>query len=83
MASGFGYRTDPFTKARKMHEGMDFTAKIGTPIYATDGIVAQADNRASGYGNHIVIRHGYGYETLYGHLSKYNSKAGQKVKQGT
>jgi murein DD-endopeptidase MepM/ murein hydrolase activator NlpD len=50
MASGFGYRTDPFTKARKMHEGMDFTAKIG-PIYATgDGIVAQADNRASGYG---------------------------------
>ena len=83
MASGFGYRTDPFTKARKMHEGMDFTAKIGTPIYATgDGIVAQADNRASGYGNHIVIRHGYGYETLYGHLSKYNSKAGQKVKRG-
>ena len=56
MASGFGYRTDPFTKARKMHEGMDFTAKTGTPIYATgDGVVARADNTASGYGNHIVI----------------------------
>ncbi|TDE06220.1 M23 family metallopeptidase [Flavobacterium hiemivividum] len=83
MASGFGYRTDPFTKARKMHEGMDFTAKVGTPIFATgDGVVSQADNRASGYGNHIVIRHGYGYETLYGHLSKYNCKAGQRVKRG-
>lgn len=83
MASGFGYRTDPFTKARKMHEGMDFTAKSGTPIYATgDGVVARADNTASGYGNHIVIRHGYGYETLYGHLSKYNCRAGKSVKRG-
>jgi murein DD-endopeptidase MepM/ murein hydrolase activator NlpD len=83
MASGFGYRTDPFTKTRKMHEGMDFTAKIGTPIFATgDGVVSQANNNASGYGNHIVIRHGYGYETLYAHLSKYNCKAGQRVKRG-
>ncbi|NRT13737.1 murein DD-endopeptidase MepM/ murein hydrolase activator NlpD [Flavobacterium sp. 28A] len=83
MASGFGYRTDPFTKARKMHEGMDFTANTGTPIYATgDGVVARADNTASGYGNHIVIRHGYGYETLYAHLSKYNCRAGQKIKRG-
>ena len=83
MASGFGYRTDPFTKARKMHEGMDFTAKTGTPIYATgDGVVARADNTASGYGNHIVIRHGFGYETLYAHLSKYKARAGQRVKRG-
>ena len=83
MASGFGYRTDPFTKARKMHEGMDFTAKIGTPIYATgDGIVARADNTASGYGNHIVINHGFGYETLYGHLSRYKCRAGQRIKRG-
>ena len=83
MASGFGYRTDPFTKARKMHEGMDFTAQIGTPIYATgDGLVARADNSASGFGNHIVIRHGYGYETLYAHLSKYNCRAGKFVKRG-
>lgn len=83
MASGFGYRTDPFTKARKMHEGMDFTAKTGTPIFATgDGVVARADNTVSGYGNHILIRHGFGYETLYGHLSKYKSRAGQRVKRG-
>jgi murein DD-endopeptidase MepM/ murein hydrolase activator NlpD len=83
MVSGFGYRTDPFTKARKMHEGMDFTAKTGTPIYATgDGVVERADNTASGYGNHIVIRHGFGYETLYAHLSKYNCKSGQHIKRG-
>jgi murein DD-endopeptidase MepM/ murein hydrolase activator NlpD len=83
IASGFGYRSDPFTKVRKFHEGMDFSAKTGTPIYATgDGVVARADNTASGYGNHIVIRHGYGYETLYGHLSKYKCRAGQRVKRG-
>jgi len=83
LASGFGYRTDPFTKARKMHEGMDFSAKTGTPIYATgDGVVAKADNTASGFGNHIVIRHGFGYETLYAHLSKYKARAGQRVKRG-
>ena len=83
MASGFGYRSDPFTKARKMHEGMDFTAKTGTPIFAAgDGVIARADNSASGYGNHIVLRHGYGYETLYAHLSKYKCKPGQRVKRG-
>lgn len=83
MASGFGYRTDPFTKARKMHEGMDFTAKTGTPIYATgDGVVAKADNSLSGYGNHIEISHGFGYLTLYAHLSKYNVRQGQRVKRG-
>lgn len=83
MASGFGYRTDPFTKVRKFHAGMDFSARTGTPVFATgDGVVERADNTASGYGNHIVIRHGYGYETLFGHLSKYKVKRGQKVKRG-
>jgi murein DD-endopeptidase MepM/ murein hydrolase activator NlpD len=83
MASGFGYRSDPFTKVRKMHEGMDFTAATGTPIYATgDGVVKNADNSLSGYGNHIEITHGFGYLTLYGHLSRYNVRAGQKVKRG-
>jgi murein DD-endopeptidase MepM/ murein hydrolase activator NlpD len=83
VASGFGYRTDPFTKVRKFHEGMDFSARTGTPIFATgDGVVARADATASGYGNHIVIRHGFGYETLYGHLSKYKARAGQRVKRG-
>jgi murein DD-endopeptidase MepM/ murein hydrolase activator NlpD len=71
MASGFGYRSDPFT------------AKTGTPIYATgDGVVVRADNTASGFGNHIVIRHGYGYETLYAHLSKYKARQGQRVNRG-
>ena len=83
MASGFGWRIDPFTKARKKHYGMDFSAIRGTPIYATgDGKVVRADNRASGYGNHIRIDHGFGYISLYAHMSKYNVKRGQKVKRG-
>lgn len=83
MASGFGYRSDPFTKIRKFHNGMDFSAKSGTPIYATgDGIVKKADGTVSGFGNHIEINHGYGYMTLYAHLSKYKVRAGQKVKRG-
>jgi len=83
MASGFGYRSDPFTKARKFHEGMDFSANLGTPVFASgDGIVERADNTASGFGNHIVIRHGFGYETLYAHLSRYKSRVGQYVKRG-
>ncbi|KAF2515205.1 peptidoglycan DD-metalloendopeptidase family protein [Flavobacterium foetidum] len=83
VASGFGYRIDPFTKVRKMHNGMDFTANTGAPIYATgDGVVERADNTASGYGNHVVIRHGFGYESLYAHLSKYNCRPGQRVKRG-
>ncbi len=83
MASGFGYRTDPFTKARKKHWGMDFTAPRGTPVYATgDGTVSRADATASGYGKHIRITHGYGYESLYAHLNGYNVRKGQKVKRG-
>lgn len=83
MASGFGWRSDPFTKARKMHKGMDFTSPKGTPIYATgNGVVIRADNRATGFGNHVRIDHGFGYVTLYAHMSKYNVKKGQKVKRG-
>ncbi|MGC1633488.1 MAG: M23 family metallopeptidase [Gelidibacter sp.] len=83
MASGYGYRTDPFTKAKKFHYGMDFTAPRGTPVYATgDGTVVRADNSSSGYGNHIRIDHGYGYVSLYGHLYKYNVRVNQKVKRG-
>ena len=83
MASGYGWRSDPFTKARKMHWGMDFTAPRGTPVYASgDGVVTRADNTASGYGKHIRVDHGYGYMTLYGHLSNYNVKKGQRVKRG-
>ncbi|MGA9239392.1 M23 family metallopeptidase [Robiginitalea sp.] len=83
MASGFGWRSDPFTKARKMHWGMDFTAPRGTPIYASgDGKIKRADNRASGYGKHIRLEHGYGYMTIYAHLSRYNVKVGEQVKRG-
>ncbi|MFY0713579.1 M23 family metallopeptidase [Seonamhaeicola sp. NFXS20] len=83
MASGFGMRTDPFTKVRKMHWGMDFTAPRGTPVYASgDGKVVRADSRASGYGNHIRIDHGFGYVSLYAHLYKYNVRKNQKVKRG-
>ena len=83
MASGYGMRSDPFTKARKMHWGMDFTAPRGTPVYASgDGVVTRADSNSSGYGNHIRIDHGYGYVSLYAHLYKYNIKKNQKVKRG-
>lgn len=83
MASGYGYRKDPFTKARKMHWGMDFSAPRGTPIYAAgDGKVIRADSRSSGYGKHIRIDHGYGYMTLYAHMYKYNVKKNQRVKRG-
>jgi len=83
MASGYGWRSDPFTKARKKHWGMDFTAPRGTAIYATgDGVVKRADQRSSGYGKHVRIDHGFGFITLYAHMSKYNVKKGQKVKRG-
>ena len=83
IASGFGYRRDPFTKKRRFHQGMDFTAPRGTPVYASgDGVVGRADNRASGYGKHVRIDHGFGYVSLYAHLNKYNVKRRQEVKRG-
>ena len=83
MASGYGYRTDPFNKTRKMHYGMDFTAPRNTPVYAaSDGKIVRADSRSTGYGKHIRIDHGFGYMTLYAHLYKYNVRRGQKVKKG-
>lgn len=82
IASGFGYRIHPIYKTVKMHEGLDFTANIGTPVYATgNGIVDRPDG-GSGYGNHIVINHDYGYHTLYGHLSRALVKQGQAVQRG-
>lgn len=83
MASGYGYRTDPFTKVRKFHYGMDFTAPRGTPVYASgDGVVKRADAGSTGYGKHIRIDHGFGYMSLYAHLYKYNVIKNQKVKRG-
>lgn len=83
MASGYGYRTDPIYKTTKFHAGMDFAAAVGTEIYATgDGVIMRADADASGYGNHVRINHGYGYMTLYGHMSKIMVRPGQRVKRG-
>lgn len=83
IASGFGYRIDPVYKVTKFHAGLDFTAPQGTPIYATaDGVVKEANYNEGGYGNHVVINHGYGYETLYGHMYKIKARAGQRVKRG-
>ena len=83
MASGYGYRIDPHYKVRKMHQGMDFTAPRGTPIYATgDGKVTRADRKSRGFGKHVRIDHGYGYLTLYAHMNKMNVTIGQKVKRG-
>ncbi|GAA0528677.1 M23 family metallopeptidase [Chitinophaga japonensis] len=83
IASGFGYRIDPIYKTVKFHAGLDFTAPSGTPIYATgDGVVEDASLSDVGYGNHVVIRHGYGYKTLYGHMIRVKVKRGQAVKRG-
>jgi murein DD-endopeptidase MepM/ murein hydrolase activator NlpD len=83
VTSGFGWRTHPIYKTMEFHPGMDFSAEQGTPIYATgDGVVQQADNLAQGYGNHVVINHGFGYQTLYGHMSRIKAIAGQKVSRG-
>jgi murein DD-endopeptidase MepM/ murein hydrolase activator NlpD len=83
IASGFGYRIDPIYKTVKYHAGLDFSAPSGTPIYATgDGVVEDASMSDVGYGNHVVIKHGYGYKTLYGHMLRIKVKAGQSVKRG-
>jgi len=86
-ASGWGYRVHPIYKIKKFHYGMDFTAKIGTNIYATgDGtieyIITYDDKLSKGYGNFIIINHGYGYKTLYAHLNKFKVKKGQIIKRG-
>lgn len=81
--SGFGWRTHPIYKTAEFHPGMDFAAPTGTEIYATgDGTIERADATAQGYGNHVVIDHGFGYKTLYGHMTKFIVKPGQKIKRG-
>ncbi len=83
IASGFGMRIDPVYGTPKMHKGLDFTASRGTPVYATgDGKVQLAGFTGDGYGNHVIIDHGYGYETLYGHMVRVKVKAGQRIKRG-
>ena len=81
--SGFGYRMHPIYKRRKFHAGLDFTSPKGTPIQATgDGKVILVRRSATGYGHHVKIDHGYGYVTLYAHMSKIDVKKGDKVNRG-
>lgn len=83
MASGYGYRLDPFYHTHTFHAGMDFTCDIGTPVYATgDGVVQKSNSDGWGYGNHVIVNHGFGYTTLYGHLSKIAARPGTRVKRG-
>ena len=83
LASGYGYRIDPFYRTRKFHAGTDFSAPRGTEVYSTaDGKVIEVSTEIWGYGRHIVIDHGFGYKTLYAHLSKFEIKRGQKVARG-
>ncbi|MBM3158582.1 MAG: M23 family metallopeptidase [Bacteroidetes bacterium] len=83
IASGFGYRIDPIYKTPRLHPGLDFTAPQGTPIYATaNGKVEVAGNLGDGYGRHVIINHGYGYKTLYGHMVRIKARVGQSVKRG-
>lgn len=86
-ASGWGMRIHPILHIRKFHYGLDFAAPMGTEIYATGDatvqtIIKSTEVASQGYGNLIILNHGYGYKTLYAHLSKFNVKKGQKVKRG-
>ena len=83
MASGYGWRVDPIYKIQEFHKGMDFTCPIGTQVHVTgDGTVETVDFSYGGYGNEVIVNHGFGYRTRYAHLSKFNVRAGQKLKRG-
>ena len=82
-ASGYGPRIHPYYKIIKFHAGMDFTAPRGTEVYATgDGVISTIITSNRGYGNYIVIDHGFGYSSLYAHLDRFNVRKGQKVQRG-
>lgn len=82
ITSGFGYRTSPFTGVKRLHEGLDISNRIGTPVYApADGTVIYASDRG-GYGKTLVINHGFGLTTRYGHMAEFVVKVGTKVKRG-
>lgn len=80
---GYGWRIDPIYRTRAMHTGMDFPSKTGKPVYATgDGVVENVESNFWGYGNIVLINHGFGYKTMYAHLSEFKAQIGQKVKRG-
>ena len=82
-ASGFGWRIHPYYKISKFHYGMDFTAPAGTDVYATgNGTIVDLSSSQRGLGKHIIIDHGFGYTSIYAHLSNFNVRVGQKVQRG-
>ena len=81
--SGFGMRLHPILKIRKMHAGLDFTSPSGTDIQASgEGVVVKIGRKKTGYGNHVIIDHGYGYKTLYAHMSRFDVNKGERVSRG-
>ena len=82
IASGYGYRMQPIYKIMKMHTGIDFTADIGTPIFATGDATVEKTEVMSGYGQIVILNHGFGYKTKYAHVSQFKCKPGEKVKRG-
>lgn len=83
LSSGYGYRLHPVYKRRKLHPGCDFSAPIGTPIYATgDGVIQKVRSSRTGYGKEVVIDHGFGFETRYAHMNSIEVRRGQTVKRG-
>ena len=82
LSSRYGHRRDPFTRKFKFHDGHDFSARTGTPVYATADGRVRISKYYSTFGNYIEIDHGSGYKTIFGHLSKRKVKAGEKVIRG-
>lgn len=83
ISSYFGYRSDPIYKISKFHSGIDFSSTLNCEAYATgDGVVFDVEHNEWGYGNMVIIDHGYGYKTRYAHLNKPAVRKGQKVKRG-
>ncbi len=82
LASGYGMRLHPILKIGRMHWGMDFSAPIGTPIYATGAGTITNASPMGGYGNVVVLNHGFGYESYYAHMSRIKVRSGQKVERG-
>lgn len=83
LSSAFGYRSDPISGRRAMHKGVDFAMKPGNPVYATgDGVVESVSFEFFGYGNSLLIDHGFGYKTRYAHMKSIGVVEGMKVKRG-
>ena len=83
LSSPYGYRSDPITGVSKMHTGFDFACKPGNPVYATgDGTVESVSFEFFGYGNSVLIDHGFGYKTRYAHLKMVYVSEGMKLKRG-